>query len=413
MSMFRAGFIMVLDFFALGITLPMMNVVLLSKGLTLSTLALFMALYSGIIVATEIPSGYLSDRIGRIPMYLIAKLLTFFGMVTVFVSHSLFFMFGAAVLLSLARSCSSGSFEAVVVDWHKETYGTEKMHQITTMMSVWETLGLSSGALASGFVARIFTHLHIGSDGRAGVFLISALMQVVIIILTVQLRKTLSDDQITGSDQISVKQLLSIAGEKSFASILILIFALGIILSSIELYWQPVLLQMIPGDDLGSILLGIVAFIGFMGALVGSLLAGKLIGRWKKGTSFIFVLLRLLLALSFVLLALTHTELGFFGLYALFYIFVAMSGVVSGTIVNTRIPSALRSSLLSTASFALQIGGLAATLFASAWLSGGKRSIRSLWIIYAVLSVCALIPFFIHEIRGKGYREEVTLKENE
>ena len=64
---------MTVNAFALGITLPIMNVVLLERGLTLSTLALFMAVYSAIIVVTEIPSGYLSDRFGRIPVFVLAK----------------------------------------------------------------------------------------------------------------------------------------------------------------------------------------------------------------------------------------------------------------------------------------------------------------------------------------------------
>ncbi len=388
-----------LNSFALGITLPVMNVVLLARGLTLSTLALFMALYGGIIVATEIPSGYVSDRYGRVKTFILAKWCTFAGLLLVVFSHSLVPLFFAAVLMGLARAFSSGSLEAVIVDWYKTIYGAEKLHRITSQMSVWETVGLSGGALCSGFVSVAFESSGLLSDGRTGVFLISALLQILIIIFVILWVRNRTDQEGEEERTPSVGLFMQSLKQREFLSILILTFAFGFVLSAIEKYWQPKLLGITTGQDLASILLGIITFLGFMGALGGSVLAGKLLDRYVKHTGTLLMLFCLFLALMFSALAFTGSQTGFLFFYTIFYIFVAMSGIASRTLINKEIPSELRATLLSTLSFSLQVGGLVSSIFASVLLAGGSSSIRTLWVIASGVCIVSIIPFMIHEMR--------------
>ncbi len=397
MSMIRFACIMTLNAFALGITLPVLNVVLLARGLTLSTLALFMAIYSAVIVVTEIPSGYLSDRFGRIPVFMTAKVCTAAGMVLVVFTSSAVPLFMAAVLMAIARSFSSGSFEAVVIDWFREREGEQNLHVITTNMSVWETLGLSAGALASGFAALLFERIGLFSDGRVSVFLISACLQLLIIFFIAIWMGGDSRKEPAQEMQPSAGQFLTSLKNRQFLSLLILTFALGFLLSSIEKYWQPKIIGIIRDEDLATVLFGVVSFIGFMTALLGSILSGKLINRNRSRTGIYLVLLRLLLAASLLALAASRSPVSFLVLYASVYLFVAMSSVASGTIINTESPPAIRASLLSTVSFSLQIGGLVSSLFASVWLAGGVRSISSLWSVAAALVIVSLIPFIMHE----------------
>ena len=388
---------MTLNAFALGITLPVLNVVLLARGLTLSTLALFMAVYSAVIVVTEIPSGYLSDRFGRIPVFMTAKVCTIAGMVLIVFTFSAVTLFMAAVLLAIARSFSSGSFEAVVIDWFREQEGEQNLHVITTNMSVWETLGLSAGALSSGFAALLFERTGLFSEGRESVFLISAFLQLLIIIFIAIWMGGPSRKQPAQEIQPTAEHFLTSLKNRQFLSLLILTFSLGFLLSSIEKFWQPKLIAMTQDKDLATVLFGIVSFIGFMTALLGSILSGKLIHRDRSRTGTYLVLLRLLLAASLMALASARSHISFLVLYASVYLFVAMSSVASGTIINTESPPAIRASLLSTVSFSLQIGGLVSSLFATVWLAEGGRSIGSLWVIAAAVVILSLIPFIAHE----------------
>ncbi|MBN2860480.1 MAG: hypothetical protein JXK93_09485, partial [Sphaerochaetaceae bacterium] len=190
---------------------------------------------------------------------------------------------------------------------------------------------------------------------------------------------------------------ISAVKNRQFLSLLILTFAVGFVLSSIEKYWQPRLIEITRHEDLATILLGIISFIGFMTALIGSVLSGSLIHRNRSRTGIYLLFSRLLLAVSLAALSYAHSHISFLVLYACVYLFVSISSVASRTIINTGISSTLRASLLSTVSFSLQIGGLVSSLFASLWLAGGVMSITSLWVIASGVLILSLIPFIVQE----------------
>ena len=272
-------------------------------------------------------------------------------------------------------------------------------------MSVWETLGLSAGALSSGFAVILFEHRGLFADGNLSVFLISALLQVLIIACIVCWMRDFSLE-LPQELHPSATTFTSALQNRKFLSILILTFALGFVLSSLEKYWQVRLIAITVADDLATILLGVVSFLGFMTALIGSVFSGSLINRSRSSVSRYLLVFHILLAASLVLLAYAHSHISFLILYACVYLFVSMSSVASGTIINTEIPSSLRASLLSTVSFALQIGGLVSSLFASLYLAKERVTISSVWIIAAGVLLISLIPLGRSGIK-KSYAYEV------
>ena len=62
------------------------------------------------------------------------------------------------ILYGLGRALGSGSFDALFIDYYIDN-GKDKLHNITTRLSVLDALGLSAGALSGGFFPDISNNL--------------------------------------------------------------------------------------------------------------------------------------------------------------------------------------------------------------------------------------------------------------
>lgn len=378
--------------FALGVTLPVINMMILEKGASLSSLALFMGLYSAVIVGTEVPSGMVADRFGRKTAFLLSKLFTVVGSLLLVAGSSEVLLVCAVVFLGLARSFVSGSFEALTVDWHIGENGIDSLHKITTRISVWETIGLSLGSLSAGLIAVGFERMGFAGNRYNGNFIVSGLLQLFVVVMTLMWiaepnAKTLEEK----SRKSRTGMLVHLKENRLLLSLLILAFALGFLLSAIEKYWQPRLVAVTGTEDVASILLGIVAFIGFAGALGGTLLAGFLLDRYPNSTRTLLVVFRVVMALGLVGLTTSASPTIFIVWYGSFYLLLGMGSVAEQTLLNKTIPSEIRASLLSVSSFFLQIGGLVSSLFAALWMNTPSGGIDSLWMIASAVLVLSTI----------------------
>jgi MFS family permease len=163
----------------------------------------------------------------------------------------------------------------------------------------------------------------------------------------------------------------------------------------VEKYWQPRLFDVTTSDETASILLGVIAFIGFAGALVGSLVSEKLLGRMNRWIPLTVILLRVLLAAALITLTFSTGPISFIIWYGGMYLILAMGSVAEQTLLNRIIPSEKRASLLSVSSFFLQIGGLVSSLCAAILLHYHPQGINGLWIIASVVLIFAIIPLIV------------------
>ena len=390
--MFVFAVISMLSYGALGITLPVMNLVFLEEGANLSSLAVLMAVYSAIIVATEIPSGIASDLYGRKAAFLFSKVCTIIGSIVLICATKSYHLAIVVVFLGLARSFSSGSFEALIIDWHNETYGIDALHKITTSLSVWDTAGLSAGTLLSGFISLTFKKLGILPNHFLGCFLIGTIIQFIIITITVLFVKEPRSVHAKNIRQHATKTVVSgIMNNKMLVPFLMLACASGFMLSAIEKYWQPKLLEVSQTEHIASVLLGILMFVGFMGALAGTILAGKLIQGHPERIKPVLIIFRILLTLSLIGMATSTRSMMFSFAYGGFYLFLALAQIPEQTLLNRIIDSPMRASCLSASSFFLQIGGFASSIFAALYLRSTQNSILSFWCITALIGVSVLL----------------------
>ncbi len=380
--------------FAMGVTIPVTSLILLGKGFSLSSLSLVLGLYSLVVITVEIPSGIIADRYGRKACFILSKLLSTAGSLLLAIAQTPLVFVLAVLCLATARAFISGSLEALAIDWHNLQFGTEKLGKITARLSLWETVGLSTGSLASGFIILAFSPIAGNIGPYGGNYLFSAVLQFFTAILALQWVSEMPSDEKTEKRETGMHPIIKqMRTNKLFSSLLLTSVATGFLLSSLEKYWQPRLFQLANGSEQTTILLGLLAFIGFLGALVGSEISGRI--NIRKGNSFFFLFLifRILLATSVLGLSLVTPVLGYTLLYFLTYLWLGLAGVTEQVMANRLIPSHLRASLLSTLSFALQGGGLLASGFGAYFLSRPSNTITGLWISSVVVVLISLFPF--------------------
>lgn len=402
MHIFKVGTIFTLSSFALGITIPVLSLLVLDRGFDLSGLAVVMGAYGIAVVVMEIPSGIIGDTYGRKACFLLAKGCTALGSVLLAIARNDVLFVIAIVSLALARAFISGSFEALVIDWHNERFGQLALHRITTLISIWDTVGLSAGALVAGFVT-IGSNRLLALDGPYdGNFLLSGMLNALLFLLSwFWIEESKKGTRRTeGTGFAPVFRFLRHQG--LLAALMLSAIATGFILSSIEKYWQPRLLAIGGKQEHTTVLLGLLAFVGFISALGGTILSGHLTGTRKSSVVPLFILWRIVLSGAAIALALSTGGMGYGVSYGLFYLVLGLAGIPEQVMLNRLIPNHLRASVLSVSSFCLQAGGLASSAFAAWFLASEGRGIGELWIISSVVIASALIPFAFRGKRWSG-----------
>lgn len=92
--------------------MPVIALLQLEKGLNLFQIGISMAIHSGTVVILELPTGGLSDTIGRKKVYLISLMIKFVAVFVLLIAQDFQGIILGLLLFGMARAFSSGSMDA-------------------------------------------------------------------------------------------------------------------------------------------------------------------------------------------------------------------------------------------------------------------------------------------------------------
>ena len=137
-----------------GLLIPITALLAISRGLSLTEIGLVFSLQGLVVLFLELPTGGLSDALGRRPVLIVASLVGLAALALLYVADSVAMFAGVTLLQGVYRALDSGPLESWYVDTTlaaEPDAGIEKgLSAGATVLSVAIALGaLTSGALVA------------------------------------------------------------------------------------------------------------------------------------------------------------------------------------------------------------------------------------------------------------------------
>ncbi len=379
-----------ISYFATGIIVPVLSLIIIARGCTLPEIAILMGIYSFTVFILELPSGILSDMLGRKKIFLISCALNLAASFSLLFISGFVLLIPAMMVFGAGRAFSTGSIDALLLDDYIETHGKEGLSKATSALAIVETTGICAGTILGGFLPGLSERL-----SGLGSFDLSLIVRAVIfsalIVLTFIFIK---EEKPHEEHRISLKTHLRTGFSflKSSPIVVLLAFSFmlaGLFVAPVEAYWQPAFTALLPSDSL-LYTVGLLSFGTFAFAAAGTLFAKRFVLSSENHLGVKYTVSRLLLFGVFIILALQKNVIWFGGMFILLYFIFAGSNVIGSTMLNLEVPAALRASMLSLISLFFQAGAMLSPLFSSVIVE--KNSISTLWFTFGIsLVVLSLI----------------------
>ena len=376
-----------------GVMSPILVLMIMSKSVSVEGAGIVLAAMSAAVILCELPSGVLSDLMGRRRVYLVSIAIATSGYTLMLGADGFAWVAVAAALYGVSRAFSTGSIEALYIDAFIERHGKERLHSLMTAMGVAETLGLAMGALGGGGIPVLWRRLYPRANPYNGNLVVQIALLVALFCMTLVTSRREEPRRKDGRSwepssgtrlaSLLLEAVSAIRGNGTITRLLVGAAFWGLSFNAMELYWQPRLRGILGGAD-ATWVFGFVNAACFAAAIAGNVIIGASLrkARPRSGMAIIGVL-RIATACSIAALAMQGTAPGFVALFLTVMCCNGMMSVPEATVFNTEVPPSARASFLSIASLAVQLGGIVSSLAFSAALR--FMSIDAVWVVTGAL----------------------------
>ncbi len=268
-----------------GLYLAPMVLLMLERGLSVPAIATIGLAYSLTVGALELPTGGLSDVLGRRVVLIAAAVSSLLGLLLMGLATTAALFAAAAFLRGVARALGSGPAEAWFVDTvgHADTRGLAHG-------SVASSSGLAIGTIAGGLIPLLLhgivaTPLAVPILIGAGVEAIRLIVVVLALPEPQHLRPTFKD--ILLGVPATVRDGLRLSTRDGMlARLMVITGVVGVMLATIELLTPAWLAEITVGFETAGIAYAVVAALGFASSALGGSLSAWVVGRARGRASW-------------------------------------------------------------------------------------------------------------------------------
>jgi predicted MFS family arabinose efflux permease len=151
----RYLFLIGLRWFQSGLLIPILVLLMVSRGLSLVEIGLVGAVQGVIVLVLELPTGGLSDSLGRRPTLVLAYVFAVAGLAMLYVADSVGGFVAATALTAIFRALDSGPLEAWYVDATRAIDPSARIESGLSAGSSVLSLAIAAGALLSGALVAL------------------------------------------------------------------------------------------------------------------------------------------------------------------------------------------------------------------------------------------------------------------
>ncbi|GII61865.1 hypothetical protein Skr01_19500 [Sphaerisporangium krabiense] len=393
----RYGLISALTWLPPGLMMASMILLMSSRGLGLAQIGVVMSCYSVVVVILELPTGGLADVLGRRAVLAVAALFMVAGMGLLAVAASFPAFLAASVLKGVARALSSGPPQA----WYVDTLHAAEGRDADLKPGLARGSAMSSASLCVGTLGGGTLPLLVPWGLAAPMVAASAAAVALFVVVVVampepphprpSLRSVLRD--VPRTMRAGVR--LGVA-DRGLRRLLLVAFALGVALSSVEML-TPGRLGDLTGDpELASFVYGLVAAAGFGASAVGAGIAPRVV-RLLGGPVAAAIGGTALTAGAIGALAASVSLSGAAGVavtigaYMVMFAAGAVPELVRNEMMHRRVGASRRATLMSVDSLQLQFGGMSATLGLGLLVS--RTGLGAGWAVVAALMLVSALLY--------------------
>ena len=388
-------------FFILGLIIPILVLFQLERGLSLIQIGFNMALYSGIVIVLEIPSGILADITGQKKVYILSVFLKITAMIIPMLTGNLFSISITFVIMGAGRAFSSGSLEAIFINKISVAGSDRDMERLISWTQISIPLGLALGALLGGWlpdlnIVQIFFIQFTDKYSLNFMFIVILGITLALVFILFVEEEDLMTGKVkkdsSGDKSLRMISLVFRTIKNSPVLLVIMVSALawGLAFSGLETFWQPRVFE-ITGGKGTTFIYGLLSNGYFLAGVLGSIISWplcRLLGN--KPIIFLFFQRFLLGGMFFIISGIF--QLGWFSaVYIVLFLFNGIGNPVEQSILNKEIPSESRATLLSVSSFIMQVGGMSGSLI---WgIISQIHGIGVTWKIGAFILILSGFPY--------------------
>jgi MFS family permease len=396
-----------------GLTAPVLVLLMAARGLDLAVVGQLLALYSLVVVLLELPTGGLADTIGRRPVLVVSSALAALGSATLGLSATVTGLAVGAVLMGAGRALGSGPLEAWYVDAVRTHDPGADITRGISRAQATEGLALGIGSLVGGALPALAAAQGIGTGG-SGILplsiplLVSAvlfLVHAVAVILVVQeppRGQRSHPDELPGPTvrRTIVATVILVVRSADLRRLMGYSAILGVALSGVELVSPGAFTVVLGSEESASAWYGLVVSLGFAGSALGSLLSPRVARRFASGQA---AAAALALGPPLLVAVISIPVPGVMGAsFVAFYLMLGLNGPVLAGLIHDRVSGDQRTTVLSVESLALQLGGIAASVTVGALVAATSPATG-----YIALAVALLLGALL--LRGVGGRGKAAV----
>ncbi|WP_428774405.1 MFS transporter [Vibrio sp.] len=384
-----------------GVAIPVLVLIFQSKGLNLQQIGLVMATWVGSTAMLEIPLGGVADKYGRKNTYLWSLVVNIFGCIALYFAADVYTLMLSAFLLGGARAIYSGTLDAWFYDRFNSAQGGLTYHQAIAKVNVLVTLGLALGALIGGWLPDyvVESSLALTSIYDLNIIVI-AIANLVLMFVTWLIiddkpaeQHSAADHQQTGILAHSTAVVRESLSHDVLKRLMQTMLVYGLVLSSIENYWQPFLSAIISNGDYGVSIFGIITALYFLMSSASSLFSVRLLRLFSGSHRMLMFTTRTMSGLVFIALAFSDDIYSFAVYYLAFFFLFTVGNSSERVLLNDNTKEKQRSTMLSVSSFIMTFGAVISSLLFG-YISE-QYGIQYNWVICGILLVISSALFVL------------------
>jgi MFS family permease len=392
----RYLFLTALRWLPVGLVIPIFVLVPLSRGLTLTEIGLVFATQGLVVLALELPTGGLSDALGRRPVLLLASVVAILSMGLFTIADSVAMFMAAMVFQGIYRALDSGPLEAWFVD---ATLAAEPAAEIEHGLgrgSAALSVAIALGSLASGGLVAL--HPVAGMDPLVLPLFVALALHGVHLVALFALMTEIPRPRHPEAVLASVRAVPKVIGE-GLALLRSSRVLLGIV--AVEAFWGlsmvtfeslfPIRLsELVGGTDPAAAIMGPVASAAWFASAAGA--AGVVALSRRIGVARSAALLRIVQGLTIVAMGAIAGVIGVVVAYLACYTAHGASNPMHTTLLHRQVGGSHRTTVLSMNSMVSQPAGALGGITLAALADG--TSVATAMIVGGI--ICAIAaPLYI------------------